>query len=112
MLFRSLHDRSEEDKQACDDDGGLRGERVGHDAGDRLFCLWWVDAGAVARAGGGDGGRRGGAAPSPKKRGKGGREIGRGAGGGKGEISVGAGLFKKKKRNCVKSVCRNSVVVM
>mgnify|MGYP006959238373 CR=1 FL=1 len=34
-----LHDRSEEDKQACDDDGGLRGERVGHDAGDRLFCL-------------------------------------------------------------------------
>lgn len=34
-----LHDRSEEDKQACDDDGGLRGERMGHDAGDRLFCL-------------------------------------------------------------------------
>ena len=34
-----LHDRSGEDKQACDDDGGLRGERVGHDAGDRLFCL-------------------------------------------------------------------------
>ena len=24
-----LHDRSEEDKQACDDAGGLRGERVG-----------------------------------------------------------------------------------
>ena len=24
---------------ACDDDGGLRGERMGHDAGDRLFCL-------------------------------------------------------------------------
>lgn len=37
--FFGLHDRSEEDKQACDDDGGLRGERVGHDAGDRLFCL-------------------------------------------------------------------------
>ena len=35
--FFGLHDRSEEDKQACDDDGGLRGERVGHDAGDRLF---------------------------------------------------------------------------
>lgn len=34
-----LHDRSEEDEQACDDDGGLRGERMGHDAGDRLFCL-------------------------------------------------------------------------
>lgn len=32
-----LHDRSEEDEQACDDDGGLRGERMGHDAGDRLF---------------------------------------------------------------------------
>lgn len=37
--FFGLHDRSEEDKQACDDDGGLRGERMGHDAGDRLFCL-------------------------------------------------------------------------
>ena len=66
-----LRDRSGEDEQTRDDDGGLRGERVGRNAGDRLSRLRWAGTRAVAANSGGDGGGRGGVAPAAKKRKKG-----------------------------------------